>query len=95
MVQPIRSPENSGTTVVSIGHLTPWPENPGYRTQVWDDTIDLIVFQRTQLNRITSQNSRGHRPVSLYYLCLLSSESFMNLLLTKQEMQNKYHYIVT
>ena len=37
MVQPIRSPENLGTTVVSIGHLTPWPENPGYRTQVWDN----------------------------------------------------------
>ena len=37
MVQPIRSPENPGTTVVSIGHLTPWPENPGYRTQVWDN----------------------------------------------------------
>ena len=27
---------NPGTTVVSIGHLTTWPENPGYRTQVWD-----------------------------------------------------------
>ena len=39
MVQPIRSPENPGTTVVSIGHLTPWPENPGYRTQVWDNCI--------------------------------------------------------
>ena len=37
MVQPIRSPENPGTTVVSIGHLIPWPENPGYRTQVWDN----------------------------------------------------------
>ena len=36
MVQPIRSPENPGTTVVSIGHLNPCPENPGYRTQVWD-----------------------------------------------------------
>ena len=36
MVQPIRSPENPGTTVVNIGHLTPWPENPGYHTQVWD-----------------------------------------------------------
>ena len=36
MVQPIRSLENPGTTVVSIGHLTPWPENRGYRTQVWD-----------------------------------------------------------
>ena len=36
MVQPIRSRENPGTTMVSIGHLTPWPENPGYRTQVWD-----------------------------------------------------------
>ena len=35
MVQPIRSPENPGTTVVSIGHLIPWPENPGYCTQVW------------------------------------------------------------
>ena len=30
---------NPGTTVVSIGHLTPWPENPGYRTQVWDNII--------------------------------------------------------
>ena len=38
MLQPIRSPENPGTTVVSIGHLTPWPENLGYRTQVWDNT---------------------------------------------------------
>ena len=36
MVQPIWSPENPGTTVVSIWHLTPWPENHGYRTQVWD-----------------------------------------------------------
>ena len=36
MAQPITSPENPGTTVVSFGHLTPWPENPGYRTQVWD-----------------------------------------------------------
>ena len=42
MVQPIRSPENPGTTVVSIGHLTPWPENPGYRTQVWDNSDKLI-----------------------------------------------------
>ena len=30
---------NPGTTVVSIGHLTPWPQNPGYRTQVWDKYI--------------------------------------------------------
>ena len=37
MVQPIRSPQNPGTNVVSIGHLTPWRENPGYRTQVWDN----------------------------------------------------------
>ena len=43
MVQPIRSPENPGTTVVSIGHLTPWPENPGYRTQVWDDILYLFT----------------------------------------------------
>ena len=43
MVQPIRSPENPGTTVVSIGHLIPWPENPGYRTQVWDnDRVNMI-----------------------------------------------------
>ena len=39
MVQPIKSPENPGTTVVSIGHLTPWPENPGYPTQVWDKSL--------------------------------------------------------
>ena len=37
MVEPIRSPENPGTTVVSFGHLTPWPENPGYHTQGWDN----------------------------------------------------------
>ena len=43
MVQPIRSPENPGTTVVSVGHLTPWPENPGYRTQVWDNCINPAV----------------------------------------------------
>ena len=40
MVQPIRSPENPGTTVVSMGHLTPRPENPGYRISY----IYLIVF---------------------------------------------------
>ena len=32
---------NPGTTVVSIGHLTTWPENPGYRTQVWDNRLDV------------------------------------------------------
>ena len=36
MVQPIRLLENPGTTMVSIGHLSPWPEYPGYHTQVWD-----------------------------------------------------------
>ena len=44
MVQPIRSPGNPGTTVVSIGHLTPWPENPGYRTQVWDNIYIYIYI---------------------------------------------------
>ena len=44
MVQPIRSPENPGTTVVSIGHLTPWHENPGYRTQVWDNANNRIAL---------------------------------------------------
>ena len=38
MVQPTRSLENPGTNVVSIGHLIPWPENPGYRTQVWNNS---------------------------------------------------------
>ena len=40
VVQPIRSLENPGTTLVSIGHWTPWPENPGYHTQVWDKASD-------------------------------------------------------
>ena len=31
---------NPGTTVVSIGHLTTWPENPGFRTQVWDNVLN-------------------------------------------------------
>ena len=44
MVQPIRSPGNPGTAVVSIGHLTPWPENPGYRTKVWDKTHTSIRY---------------------------------------------------
>ena len=51
MVQPIRSPENPGTTVVSIGHLTPWPENPGYSTQVWDKDL---YFSEIALSVITT-----------------------------------------
>ena len=43
---------NPGTTVVSIGHLTTWPENPGYRTQVWDKWYRL-------LNTCSSTNSRS------------------------------------
>ena len=48
MVQPIRSPKNPGTTVVSIGHLTPWPENPGYRTQVCDNCLNqwMLLYWR-------------------------------------------------
>ena len=34
---------NPGTTVVNIGHLTTWPENPGYRTQAWDKGIDTNI----------------------------------------------------
>ena len=34
---------NPGTTVVSIGHLTTWPENPGYRTQVWDNKQNFLL----------------------------------------------------
>ena len=37
---------NPGTTVVSIGHLTPWPQNPGYRTQVWDNGYIIIMRHR-------------------------------------------------
>ena len=51
MVQPIRLPENPGTTVVSIGHLTPWPENPGYRIQVWDKDL---YFSEIALSVITT-----------------------------------------
>ena len=36
---------NPGTTVVSTGHLTPWPENPGYRTQVWDNIVNALELQ--------------------------------------------------
>ena len=52
MVQQIRSPENPGTTVVSIGHLTPWPENPGYRTQVWGNvsTWTILLFFHDPIN---------------------------------------------
>ena len=32
--------ENPGITLVSIGHWTLWPENPGYRTQVWIDKFN-------------------------------------------------------
>ena len=50
MVQPIRSPENPGTTVVSIGQLTPWPENPGYRTQVWDNIPKCLTRNKHEPN---------------------------------------------
>ena len=62
MVQPIRSPENPGTTVVSIGHLTPWPENPGYRTQVWDNTkyapVTLLVMRHTTITSYVNKETR-------------------------------------
>ena len=58
VAQPIRSPENPATTVVSIGHLTPWPENPGYRTQVWDKRnngmyLILIIAIHSNINIYT------------------------------------------
>ena len=28
--------------MVSIGHLIPWPENPGYHTQVWDNNSKIL-----------------------------------------------------
>ena len=65
MVQPIRSPENPGTTVVSIGHLTPWPENPGYRTQVWDNDYTAPIFEKYELLNI--ENSCIYcAPIFLY-----------------------------
>ena len=53
-----KSPENPGPTVVSIGHLTPWPENPGYRTQVWDNTPYHMVITRTKLIVVGSYSFR-------------------------------------
>ena len=37
VVPPIRLLENPGTTVVCIEYWTPWLENSGYHTQVWDN----------------------------------------------------------
>ena len=55
---------NPGTTVVSIGHLTTWPENPGYHTQVWDKhskctwkLIILLVWSCTQNLHTASTSS--------------------------------------
>ena len=42
---------NPGTTVVSIGHLTPWPQNPGYRTQVWDKWVRTYCFSAMSFSK--------------------------------------------
>ena len=44
---------NPGTTVVSIGHLTPWPQNPGYRTQVWDNIFNYTVLCTDIFHRLS------------------------------------------
>ena len=61
MVQPIRSLENPGTTVVSIGHLILWPENPGYRTQVWDNETNGTDSSR-RLFQKSVRAGRGGKP---------------------------------
>ena len=61
IVQPISSPENPGTTVVSIGHLTPWPENLGFRTQVWDNVTYCI-------------NGPGKPGICFHYHCAVYDE---------------------
>ena len=72
MVQPIRSPENPGTTVVSIVHLTPWPENPWYRTQVWDNDNDKLIIithhPKSQYILREYQKANFHAlPVNVYF----------------------------
>ena len=39
--QPIRSPENPGTTVFSFGHHG--PKSPEYRTQLWDNPSNVLM----------------------------------------------------
>ena len=53
IIQPIRSPENPGNTVVSIGHLTPWPENPEYHTRVWDNVSETEYFGVTLTHELS------------------------------------------
>ena len=39
----------------SIGHLTPWPENPGYRTQVWDNSLykpNTVHYRSAGINQL-------------------------------------------
>ena len=60
VVQPTRSPENRGTTVVSIGHWTLWPENPGHHTQVWDNMSNpSIRYSWMDLSQETTLMMRG------------------------------------
>ena len=49
---------NPGTTVVSIGHLTTWPENPGYRTQVWDKIINQRFVELAHMLGLTKDIRR-------------------------------------
>ena len=52
---------NPGTTVVNIGHLTTWPENPGYRTQAWDNAFGTSVRK--------SDRTHGHEnPIYRVYI---------------------------
>ena len=60
---------NPGTTVVSIGHLTPWPQNPGYRTQVWDKTLNTTLKSEENIGHLTSK-------ILFFHIWLLKSLTY-------------------
>ena len=71
MVQPIRSPENPGTTVVSIGLLIPWPENPGYRTRVW------INMSNAALQKYLAPEALSHKIYGMGNICFNGINTFV------------------
>ena len=37
VLQPVKSPESSGTATVCVEPWTPGPPHPAYQTNVWDE----------------------------------------------------------
>ena len=82
---------NPGTAVVSIGHLIPWPENPGYRTQVWDKICHASAYWQCQVATKRTEISEGSSTDTSFTVCVNASIAWCKTVVTQVHQHRSYH----